>query len=64
MRTITSQLIQTICAINDESEIASAVVQSRLGDSENLRLDRQDRSSDGQNGWLRLYAYSRQELDF
>jgi hypothetical protein len=39
------------------------VVQSRLGDSENLRLDRQDRSSEGQIGWLRLYAYSRQELD-
>jgi hypothetical protein len=31
---------------------AHAVVQSRLGDSENLRLDRQDRSSEGQNGYM------------
>jgi hypothetical protein len=42
------------------------VVQRSWCEKRGLRLDRQDRVSDGQKariGWLRLYAYSRWKLD-
>jgi hypothetical protein len=46
--------------------IAKLCLTQVLEKGEGLRLDRQDRGSDGQKarfGWLRLYAYSRWRLD-
>ncbi len=49
-----------ITAVDETPEVWP---NASVGESEGLRLDGKTCLPDGQNGWLRLYAYSRWKLD-